>query len=100
MTLFSDRSFCSKIFSLAFSIQKAFTKDPQQKTQAPRRMSNTVETDMNRSRTREGEGDDDKDGVPAHLKCAVCLGEGRDVCPPRAREPTRIRVPLGCRDLE
>jgi len=54
-------------------------------------MSNEAETDVNRGRTRgRGEADDNKDGVPEHLKCAVCLGEGRDVCLPRAREPTRI----------
>ena len=59
-------------------------------------MSNAVETDVNRGRTRgRGEGDDDQDGVPEHLKCAVCLGEGRDACP----EITRIRVHSGCRDL-
>jgi hypothetical protein len=58
-------------------------------------MSSAVETEVNRGRTRgRGEYDDDLDGVPDHLKCAVCLGEGRDVCPPRAREPTKIRVPL------
>jgi hypothetical protein len=58
-------------------------------------MSNAVETDVNRGRTRgRGEGDDDQDGVPEHLKCAVCLGEGRDACP----EITRIRVPSGCRE--
>jgi len=63
-------------------------------------MSNEAETDVNRGRTRgRGEADDNKDGVPEHLKCAVCLGEGRDVCLPRAREPTRIRVRSGCRDL-
>jgi hypothetical protein len=55
------------------------------------KMSSAVETDANRGRTRgRGEDDDDQDGVPEHLKCVVCLGEGRDACPSRARDPPRI----------
>jgi len=68
---------------------KSFHKRPAQK--APRKMSSAMETDANRGRTRgRGEDDDDQDGVPEHLKCVVCLGEGKDACPSRARDPTRI----------
>jgi len=42
-------------------------------------MSRAVGTDADRGRTRSrGEVDDDQDGVPEHLKCVVCLGEGED----------------------
>jgi len=37
-------------------------------------MSNAVERDVNRGRSRgRGDDDDDQDGIPEHLKCAVCL---------------------------
>ena len=55
-------------------------------------MSNAVETDVNRGRTRgRGDDDDDQDGVPEHLKCAVCLGEGGDRVSSRARGPKGIQ---------
>ena len=58
-------------------------------------MSSAVETDANRGRTRgRGEVNDDQDGVPEHLKCAVCLGEVGDRVPSRARGPKRLRIPL------
>ena len=61
-------------------------------------MSSEVETDANRGRTRgRGEVADDLDGVPEHLKCVVCLGEGGDRVSSRARGPKRVRVPLGQR---
>ena len=63
-------------------------------------MSSEVETDANRGRTRgRGEVDDDQDGVPEHLKCVVCLGEGRDRVSSRARGPQRMKGSIGCRDL-
>ena len=55
--------------------------------------SSAVGTDASRDRTRgRDEADDDQDGVPEHLKCVVCLGEGRDRANPtksvkRSREP-------------
>jgi len=39
--------------------------------------SSAVGTDASRDRTRgRDEADDDQDGVPEHLKCVVCFGEG------------------------
>jgi len=58
-------------------------------------MSSAVEMDANRGRTRgRGEVDDDQAGVLEHLKCAVCLGEGRDRVSSRERGPKGIRVPF------
>jgi hypothetical protein len=55
------------------------------------KISSAVEMDANRGRTRgRGEVDDDRDDVPEHLKCAVCLGEGRDGVSSRANGPKGI----------
>jgi hypothetical protein len=55
-----------------------------------RRPPRKMEVDANRGHTRgRGEVDDDQDGVPEHLKCAVCLGEGGDRVSSRARGPNK-----------
>ena len=56
----------------------ALTRAAAHVTQARlRRMSSAMETDPSRDRTRgRGEAEDDQDGVPEHLKCVVCFGEG------------------------
>jgi len=49
-------------------------------------MSSAVDTDANHGRTSGRDTvDDDQDGALEIPKCVVCLGEGRDVRPPRAR---------------
>jgi len=57
--------------------KKLAQKRNRPKTQASQKMSSAVETDRGRTRGR-GEVDDDQDKIPEHLKCIVCLGEGRD----------------------